>query len=105
MDDGTICHLLFLGFAGSLAGICVPACVGLIGGLRQVFAKPVEAALDHGAPVGDPALGGAEGRLVDAARARAAELARADQDARLQNLDVLQDGGQRHVQRPAELAY
>jgi len=66
----------------------------LIGGIGQVLAKPVEAALDHGAPVGDPALRGAEDRRVDAASARAAELLGSDQAARLKHLNVLKDGGQ-----------
>jgi len=42
---------------------------------------------------------------VDAASTGAAQFARPDQTARLQHVDVLQDGGQRHVQRLTEFAH
>src|SRR5215469_13653826 len=90
---------------GRLAGLGGPDWIWFVGGLRQVLAEPVEATLDHGAPAGDPVLRGAERGWVDAAGARTADLLRADQAASLQHLHVLEHRGQRHVQRPAELAH
>ena len=49
-------------------------------------------------------FGRSQGHRVKAARAGAAELLRPHETAGLQDLHVLHDRGERHGQRPAELA-
>src|SRR5690348_10575494 len=75
----------------------------LIGVLSEVVAEAVEAALPARAPLRDPLLGRSQRLRLDLAGAHAADLARLHEPARLQHLDVLDHGRERHVERPREL--
>ena len=57
------------------------------------------------APRGDPGLGRAQRRRVDAAGPGPADLLRPDQAAGLEHLHMLDDCGQGHRERLAEFAY
>jgi D-aminoacyl-tRNA deacylase len=72
--------------------------------LCEVLAEAVEALLPAGAPLGDPALGGAHGYGLDGAGAHAPLLAGSDEAAVFEHVQVLHDGGERHGERLGQLA-
>src|SRR5215469_2904461 len=95
---------LLLGFVGC-AGLGGPGWIWFVGGLCQDRAKPVEAALNHSAPVGDPVLRRAERDRIEAAGARPTDLLGTDQAPCLKHPHVLEGRSQGHAQRPAESAH
>ena len=108
VDDGTRSHLFSSG--GSLAWVRGPAGRRLRGWCPQCLAvsarySPRRSRRRSTARAARRSrLGRAQRGRVDGAGPGPAALLRPDQAAGLQHLNVLQDGGQRHGQRPAELA-
>ena len=71
----------------------------------EVLAEAVEAAFPGGALAVEPVLGGAQPVRLRLAGAYPTGFGGHDQAAGLQYLQVLQDGGQRHVQRAGQVAH
>ena len=67
--------------------------------------EPVEPALPGGALAGEPIRRQLEPDGLEPAVARAPDLLGADEAARLENGQVLHDGGQGHLERPGQLAH
>jgi len=61
--------------------------------------------LPIGAPAGEPPFRSREGLRIDAAGANTPCLFRSHEPAGLEHLEVLQHGGERHVERPGEVAH
>src|ERR671925_2426896 len=70
----------------------------------EVLAKAVEAALPARAPRADPLLDRPQRRRLDPAGPHTPDFVRANKAARLEHVKVLYHRGQRHRQRPGELA-
>ena len=74
-----------------------------LGGGDKLF-EPVGAAFPEGALCGQPCFDGGERLLLDGAGPHAALFARPDPAAVLEEVDVLHEGRQRHVERLRQLA-
>jgi hypothetical protein len=72
--------------------------------LGEDVAEAIEAALPECASLGDPLLGGAQGSGSDGEGADTADFFGMDEAAGLQDLEVLDDRGERHGQGLGELA-
>ena len=74
------------------------------GGVAQVVAQAVQAALPQRAALGDPVLGRAQRRRVDLAGTGAAYLLGSHEPARLQNLNMPASGIRQCVKYPVQVS-
>jgi len=76
----------------------------MVGLLGEDLPESIESPLPGGAPLTYPAFGAAQRGGFNVAGPRSADFLRTNQAARLQHLQVLNDGGQGHVERLRELS-
>jgi hypothetical protein len=83
------------------------SCRWLPGPVRcfEYVAQSGETVLPLGALGGEPVLGSPESRRLEAARAHAADLLRGDEARMFEDAEVLDDGGERHVQGCGKLTH